>query len=117
MKSGSKLEFLVVCRFAKLSVDEQSTARTASIIGTSFTADVLLNALPLQLGAYMPAILQSLVEHHWLQSKSEVNAAGAIRVEYSFSHPLMHQTLYDLTPSSVKRSIHLSIAQVMEVSD
>jgi class 3 adenylate cyclase len=117
MKSGSKLEFLVVCRFAKLSVDEQSTARTASIIGTSFTADVLLNALPLQLGAYMPTILQSLVELHWLQSKSEVNAAGAIRVEYSFSHPLMHQTLYDLTPSSVKRAIHLSIAQVMEVSN
>ena len=111
-KSGSKLEFLVVCRFAKLSVDEQSTARTASIIGTSFTADVLLNALPLQLGAYMPAILQSLIEHHWLQSKSEVNPAGVIRVEYHFSHPLMHQTLYDLTPSSVKKSIHLSIAQV-----
>ena len=116
MKSGSKLEFLVVCRFAKLSVDEQSTARTASIIGTSFTADVLLNALPLQLGAYMPAILQSLIEHHWLQSKSEVDAAGVIVVEYCFSHPLMHQTLYDLTPSSVKRSIHLSIAEVQRYS-
>jgi hypothetical protein len=34
VKSGAKLEFLVVCRFAKLSIDEQSLARTASIIGT-----------------------------------------------------------------------------------
>ena len=113
IKSGSKLEFLVVCRFSKLSMDEQSTARTASIIGESFTADVLHHALSLQLGIYMPAILQSLIENHWLKSKSEMNQTGAIKVEYSFTHPLMHKTLYDLTPSSVKISIHLSIAQVI----
>lgn len=112
IKSGSKLEFLVVCRFAKLSMDEQSTARTASIIGTSFTADVLLSALPIQLGAYLTAILQSLIENHWLKSKTEVNSCGAIKVEYSFTHPLMHKTLYDLTPSSIKRSLHLTIAKV-----
>jgi hypothetical protein len=112
IKSGSKLEFLVVCRFAKLSMDEQSTARTASIIGTTFTADVLLSALPIQLGAYLTAILQSLIENHWLKSKTEVNAGGIIKVEYSFTHPLMHKTLYDLTPSSIKRALHLSIAKV-----
>jgi class 3 adenylate cyclase len=112
IKSGSKLEFLVVCRFAKLSMDEQSTARTASIIGTTFTADVLLSALPIQLGAYLTAILQSLIENHWLKSKTEVNAGGTIKVEYSFTHPLMHKTLYDLTPSSIKRALHLSIAKV-----
>lgn len=112
IKSGSKLELLVVCRFAKLSMDEQSTARTASIIGASFTADVLRSALPLQLGAYMPAILQSLIENHWLKSKSEVNSLGTIKVEYSFTHPLMHKTLYDLTPASIKRSIHHAIAEV-----
>ena len=61
----------------------------------------------------MPAILQSLIENHWLKSKSEMNQTGAIKVEYSFTHPLMHKTLYDLTPSSVKISIHLSIAQVI----
>jgi hypothetical protein len=112
IKSGSKLEFLVVCRFAKLSMDEQSTARTASIIGTTFTADVLLSALPIQLGACLTAILQSLIENHWLKSKTEVNARGSIKVEYSFTHPLMHKTLYDLTPSSIKRALHLSIAKV-----
>lgn len=112
IKSGSKLEFLVVCRFAKLSMDEQSTARTASIIGSTFTADVLRSALPLQLGAYMPAILQSLIENHWLKSKSEVNSQGVTKVEYSFTHPLMHKTLYDLTPASIKRSIHHTIAEV-----
>jgi predicted ATPase len=37
---------------------------------------------------------------------------GEIKVEYVFTHPLMHKTLYDLTPSSIKKTIHLSIAQV-----
>ena len=62
----------------------------------------------------MPAILQSLIENHWLKSKTETEGtfSGGIKVEYTFTHPLMHKTLYDLTPSSVKRSIHFSIAQV-----
>jgi predicted ATPase len=37
---------------------------------------------------------------------------GEIKVEYDFTHPLMHKALYDLTPSSIKKTIHLSIAQV-----
>ena len=114
MKSVAKLEFLVVCRFAKLTLDEQSIARTASIIGTTFTADVLSNALPKQLRPYMSNILSSLVESHWLHANSEQNPNGMITVEYSFSHPLLHKTLYDLTPSSVKSNIHLSIAKYIE---
>ena len=114
MKSVAKLEFLVVCRFAKLSMDEQRIARTASIIGTTFTADVLNNALPKQLRPYMTIILHSLVDTHWLNANSEQNPNGMITVEYSFSHPLLHKTLYDLTPSSVKSKIHLSIAKYIE---
>ena len=114
MKSVAKLEFLVVCRFAKLSMDEQRIARTASIIGTTFTADVLNNALPKQLRPYMTIILHSLVDTHWLNAVSEQNSNGMITVEYSFSHPLLHKTLYDLTPSSVKSKIHLSIAKYIE---
>ena len=45
-RSGSKLEFLVVCRFEKLSVEEQSIARTASIVGPNFTSDLLNCAVP-----------------------------------------------------------------------
>ena len=111
LQSGAKLEILIVCRFAKLSVDEQRIARTASIIGTSFSADVLNNILPKQLRAYLPTILDSLVHSHWLNISSEQRAEG-IRVESSFSHPLLHRTLYDLTPSSVKCKIHLLIAKV-----
>ena len=105
-----------MCRFAKLSVDEQRIARTASIIGTSFSADVLNNILPKQLRAYLPTILDSLVRSHWLNSSSEQRAEG-IRVEYSFSHPLLHRTLYDLTPSSVKCKIHLLIAKVSTIAN
>ena len=43
---ASKLEFLIVCRYEKLSSEEQVITRTASIIGTSFTADVLNSAIP-----------------------------------------------------------------------
>lgn len=112
VQSGAKLEILIVCRFAKLSVDEQRIARTASIIGTSFASDVLNNILPKQLRAYLPTILDSLVRSHWLNISSEQRAEG-IRVQYSFSHPLLHRTLYDLTPSSVKCKVHLLIAKVI----
>ena len=95
-------------------MDEQRIARTASIIGTTFTADVLNNALPKQLRPYMTIILHSLVDTHWLNANSEQNPNGMITVEYSFSHPLLHKTLYDLTPSSVKSKIHLSIAKYIE---
>jgi hypothetical protein len=110
-KPGAKLEFLVVCRFAKLSVDEQRVARTASIIGTSFTSDVLHSLLPKQLRPYLPTILHALVACHWLKVSNE-QTAQCVLVEYSFAHPLLQQTLYDLTPCSVRTSMHLSIAQV-----
>lgn len=116
VQSGAKLEILIVCRFAKLSVDEQRIARTASIIGTSFASDVLNNILPKQLRAYLPTILDSLVRSHWLNISSEQRAEG-IRVQYSFSHPLLHRTLYDLTPSSVKCKVHLLIAKVILMSN
>jgi predicted ATPase len=115
VQSGAKLEILIVCRFAKLSVDEQRIARTASIIGTSFASDVLNNILPKQLHAYLPTILDSLVRSHWLNISSEQRVEG-IRVQYSFSHPLLHRTLYDLTPSSVKCKVHLLIAKVILIS-
>ena len=116
VQSGAKLEILIVCRFAKLSVDEQRIARTASIVGTSFASDVLNNILPKQLRAYLPTILDSLVRSHWLNISSEQRAEG-IRVQYSFSHPLLHRTLYDLTPSSVKCEVHLLIAKVIFMSN
>jgi len=114
VKSGAKLEFLVVCRFAKLSIDEQSLARTASIIGMAFTSDVLNDAMPKLLRPYMPTILQSLVENHWLHAKSDSNPDNMNTVEYTFTHPLLHKTLYELTPTSVKNSAHLSIAKYIE---
>ena len=112
-KPGAKLEFLVVCRFAKLSVDEQRVARTASIIGTSFTSDVLHSLLPKQLRPYLPTILHALVACHWLKVSNE-QTAQCVHVEYSFAHPLLQQTLYDLTPCRVRISMHLAIAQHIE---
>lgn len=102
-----------MCRFAKLSVDEQRVARTASIIGTSFTSDVLHSLLPKQLRPYLPTILHALVACHWLKVSNE-QTAQCVHVEYSFAHPLLQQTLYDLTPCRVRISMHLAIAQHIE---
>ena len=52
--------------------------------------------------------LQSLIKNQWIvETKSQL-------AEYRFVHPLLYQTLYDLTPASDKGRLHYSIASYIE---
>jgi hypothetical protein len=114
MKGESKLSLLVICRFAKLSIDEQSVGRTASIIGSNFTLEVLNHLIPQKMRPFLSTVLRSLVEGHWLTRSSDTSPMGAVIEEYSFIHPLVQDTLYDLTPASVRSEIHHACAKYME---
>ena len=81
--------------------------------------DILSAVVPERIRPYLAAILGSLVKQHWLTMKTAIRAEGShhdsvrlATVKYTFSHPLLQRTLYDLTPASVRATMHLSIATV-----
>jgi hypothetical protein len=105
----SKLELFVVCRFETLSSDKQRMLRTASVIGFQFSRYILYGILSIKLKGFMFNSIRSLIREHWL-----VTISGEDDSEYAFSHPLIHKTIYDLTPSSDRVYVHQSIAEYIE---
>jgi hypothetical protein len=107
----AKLELFIVCRFEKLSSEDQNVLRHASIIGPEFSRDVLYGILSPRLRTKMFNSLISLVKNQWV---TDVNIDSLS--EYSFVHPLLYQTLYDLTPASDKARLHYAVAMFIEES-
>lgn len=111
----SKLELFIVCRFEKLSSEDQNVLRTASIIGNNFSRDVLYGILSPTLRTQMDTSLSSLKKNQWVtDSKTNSNPEHSINTEYSFVHPLLYQTLYDLSPASEKARLHYVVASYIE---
>jgi class 3 adenylate cyclase len=114
---NNKLSFLIVCRFAKLSSESQTVARSASIIGSEFTVDILEAVTPRKLKRRLHSILNNLVSTSWLDVVEEKSLRGEDYKVYSFSHSLVHQSLYLLTPKGVRQDIHLTVAKFMEENE
>ena len=108
----SKLELFIVCRFGKLSSEDQNLLRIASIIGLSFSSEILFGLLSPKMRYQMETSVQSLKEKSWILDSIEEDG------EYVFVHPLFHQTLYDLTPAGDRAKLHASVASfILEVHD
>lgn len=107
----AKLELFIVCRFEKLSSEDQNVIRTASIIGSEFSRDVLYGILSPRLRTQMFNSLYSLVKNQWITDSIKNSLS-----EYSFVHPLLYQTLYDLTPAGDKARLHFAVAIYIEES-
>lgn len=112
--ANNKLAFLIVCRFAKLTSDSQSVARSASIVGVEFTEAVLSCVIPASMKPKLSSILEVLVLSNWVTRSEAVSKKGLSYSVYSFIHPMVHQTIYDLTPRSVRFSVHFNIAKVSD---
>ena len=111
----SKLELFIVCRYEKLSSEDQNVLRTASIIGNDFNKDVLYGILSPLMRTHMNSSLSSLKRNQWVtDSKTYSNIELPTNVEYSFVHPLLYQTLYDLTPASDRARLHYAVASYIE---
>lgn len=111
VSTTAKLELFIVCRFEKLSSEDQNVLRTASIIGHEFSRDVLYGILSPRLRTQMFNSLFSLVKNQWVTDLNIDSLA-----EYSFVHPLLYQTLYDLTPAGDKARLHYAVAMFIEES-
>eukprot|EP01038_Epipyxis_sp_PR26KG_P004453 gene4453-6298_t len=104
----SKLELFIVCRFEKLSADEQRILRTASVIGFQFSRYTLYGVLNNKLKSQLYNSLQMLIEKHWVSPVSDVDS------DYIFNHRLAYATVFDLTPTSERLVFHQAIAEYIE---
>ena len=92
----------------KLCREDQNILRTASIIGDTFSTDILYGVLPPKLRVKMFHSVDNLVRNQWI-----IEVPDDIG-KFKFVHPLFYQTLYDVTPASEKARLHYSIACYIE---
>ena len=101
----SKLNKLVLCRFGDLSHTAQIVLRTASIVGVTFSAQVLMAVLPKELKATLPESLVSLVDLRWVTTTTDDPSL------YEFAHLHSQQLIYELTPTTERGDMHRLIAK------
>ena len=106
--SQVKLDKLVLCRFENLHADVQHVLRTASIIGTTFSIQVLYGVLPSHLKVQMSNCIKNLLAQKWLYQDTDNETL------YQFAHPHAHQIIYELTPSSERKLMHQHIGEYIE---
>lgn len=99
-----QLDNLVLCRFESLPSTIQRILRTASIIGITFSYVDLHALLPTHLREQLSSCLGILLQQKWLYQDIE------FETQYEFAHPLSHQIIYELTPSSERNNLHQAIA-------
>lgn len=104
----SKLDLFVICRFEKLSLDNQLLLKMASVVGFEFSRYVLYGILNSTQKTTMFNSLKLLVRESWI-TKSESKEAS-----YLFNHPLIHTTIYQLTPFGERNVLHKIIAKYYE---
>ena len=103
-----KLETLVVCRFEKLSMTVQYVLRTASIVGSTFSRHVLFGAIPNNFKKELTQCLETLLEQKWIIQDTDDASM------YEFFHLYAHKVIYNLTPSSERKTICQTIADYLE---
>jgi hypothetical protein len=104
------LDKLVLTRFGNLSSDVQRILRTASIIGITFSAEVLYGVLPPRLQDQLNEAYQTLFNQRWLYQDAENESL------YQFAHPHAYRIIYELIPSAERNHTHQLIATYLETN-
>ncbi|CAM9108718.1 unnamed protein product, partial [Ectocarpus sp. 8 AP-2014] len=105
-----RMGILVVCRFERLLVEEQSVVRYASVAGLEFSMDLLLAVLPRNIRPQLDLIIQARERC----SSALVTARFVVysrHTYYKFRNSMVHMVLYNLTPASSRKRMHKAVAQ------
>ncbi len=104
------IQGIITARIDGLSVDEQLTIKSASVIGYVFPLALLCDIYPLpNMRTMIPQLLASLNQLHiTLQVEQEPNAM------FSFRHLVMRDVVYDLMLFKQRRCLHQAIAKWYE---
>ncbi|CAM9267702.1 unnamed protein product, partial [Hapterophycus canaliculatus] len=97
-----RMGILVVCRFERLLVEEQSVMRYASVAGLEFSMDLLHTVLPRNIRPQLELLMQALVSARFV--------VYSRHTYYKFRNSMVHMVLYNLTPASSRQKMHKAIA-------
>eukprot|EP00602_Paraphysomonas_sp_CaronLab_P006171 CAMPEP_0185021234 /NCGR_PEP_ID=MMETSP1103-20130426/3914_1 /TAXON_ID=36769 /ORGANISM="Paraphysomonas bandaiensis, Strain Caron Lab Isolate" /LENGTH=1311 /DNA_ID=CAMNT_0027552633 /DNA_START=35 /DNA_END=3970 /DNA_ORIENTATION=- len=105
-----RLEHHIVCHLEMFTVQEQTIAKYASIIGDEFHFDILLEVVPKKLhdAKSLQCSLQALTEGGIVVQISEQPLV------YTFQNELIRKTLYDFVLPSEAAVIHTNVAHAIE---
>mmetsp|Transcript_27908 Transcript_27908/g.26759 ORF Transcript_27908/g.26759 Transcript_27908/m.26759 type:complete len:1469 (+) Transcript_27908:102-4508(+) len=107
-KTTGNLELFIVCRLEKLLKTDKSILRTASMLGRTFSENILFGILSGKLQNELENSIKSLIKNQWILEDQKTSLDG--HRTYTFVHPLFYQTIYDLTPKSDRVRLHYAIA-------
>ena len=92
----------------KLTMEQQITVKTASVIGSVFSIEILKLATSHRMHDSLMDSIMYLADHNFLTKLSDAPLV------YSFPNSLIRDILRDLSPPSERFHLHLSIAQQVE---
>ena len=113
-ETANKLNHFILCRLEKLSLESQEVLRGASIIGNNFSELLLRSCVTEVLHPKLKPILTSLVESGWITKDLNSSQSPTKEKSYWFCHEVILNTLYQLSPKSLKETIHAKIAAFLE---
>ena len=100
------LEGVVHSRLDQLSEDEQLTLKTASVLGQSFSLEVLRDVYPGKIDEQELRTHLSDMAHYRLATQAEEQREAV----YAFQHVVTQEVAYDTTVSDQAHDLHRSVA-------
>lgn len=110
LETANKLNHFILCRLEKLSLESQEVLRGASIVGNNFSEILLRSCVTEVLHPKLNPILTSLVESGWITKDLNSSESPTKDKSYWFCHEVILNTLYQLSPKSLKETLHAKIA-------
>jgi hypothetical protein len=108
------LNFIVLTRMEKLSLECQMVAKCASIIGSEFTVSLLASVLPNRMGADVDKVRENCSDIVGIGFFYCTDSTNANDPTFSFRNDFIAKALVELTPPSEASRIHLLTAKYIE---
>jgi oligopeptide transport system substrate-binding protein len=111
----ARVEGVIEERIGRLEETLQETLRIASVEGENFTAQVVARVQKVSEMLLFGRLNRELEKHHRLvRSQGETKVREHILSQYSFSHALFQQFLYNGLSSGERRLMHGEVARILE---
>jgi adenylate cyclase len=109
----ASVQEVVLARVDELGADEQLVLKTASVIGSSFTASMLGDVFPVREGrADLGTCLRTLVERHMIEPAA---GPGEEPEMFAFRHRIIADVVYGSLLFAQRRELHRTVARWYEL--
>ncbi len=111
----ARVEAVVARRLSRLEPALRDVLTVASVEGELFTAEVVAQALGVEMGLLLRSLSQQLARRHRLvRASGEIEVDGHYLSPYQFSHALFQQYLYQQLDPGERRRLHAAVAGALE---